>query len=311
MKLMWEIGRREMLIAAFMILITGLAPILMTVFLRGLIDGAVGILKGDSNLTTATIWLVAFLAANLVQALSGIFVHRWLIPDIMEIFQAGVNERLMIKASRLPLEAFEQAEYYDLLHHAQFGVDRLWVPIQWMLRIPSDAITAIGLLIYLGSVNIWFPVILLIGITPSHVIGERIFERIRVLKSKHSPTLRYIDYLGKLMADRPAAAEVRLFGLGDFLLGRRKKLVAELRNDRLSLARERVRGAVARTFFEHFTYALVITWSVVLIVTGRLTLGLFAAFLTAAQQFMSSASMALGGYRSVTGSISYMKDVLD
>ncbi|MEM8534708.1 MAG: hypothetical protein AAGF95_27950, partial [Chloroflexota bacterium] len=77
------------------------------------------------------------------------------------------------------------------------------------------------------------------------------------------------------MADRRAAAEIRLFGLQDYFLNRYQQIFRQLRDDRIKMARDRQRTDVPRAFGKALTAGAVAVGLTVLIAQGRLSIGAF------------------------------------
>src|SRR5262249_6215497 len=159
----------EMLLIAGFALAGGITPIFSLAVLRGLVDSAVGVAAGATPWRTAALWLAGLLLANLIQSAFDFWQNRWfgLGDEIQDRLKARAQERLLAKASRLSLANFERPESYDRLHRAQYGLDtRLFSTMEFLFPMPAHLVTALGLLLYVGSAHVLFPVVLLAGLLP-------------------------------------------------------------------------------------------------------------------------------------------------
>ncbi|MGA9773069.1 MAG: ABC transporter ATP-binding protein [Blastocatellia bacterium] len=310
-KLLWGLGAKEATLIAIFSVASGLVPILVVAILGRLIDSSVGAVIGTTSFKRASLWLAALLATSLLADLLE-SVNRWLGGDVQEKLKARVQERVLFKASNLSLRTFEQPQFYDQLQRAQKGLDtRLFSTMESLLPIPSLLVTAFGLLIYVGSAHVLFPAILLIGLLPLHFSSLRFAQRIYLLERRQTEPERMLSYLADLMTGRESCAEIRLLGLQSFLIEKRQKLFSSLRHERLTLARRRMITLMRSVLVEHLTYGLVIAGVVALVAIGRLTVGYFAAYLSAAERFRDAISLLLVSTRTVDNDLRYIRDFFE
>ena len=310
LQLLWELGRRDVLMIAGFSLINGLAPLLSLLVLQRFVDSTADAISGNISLSVALVWLALLFVVEGLKAIFGFW--EILIEDIQKRLTARAQERLLQKAGRLSLAAFESPMLFDQLHRAQQGLDkRLLNVLTYLLPIPSYLITTISLLVYVGSAHIFFPIILLLGLVPTYGLFTRYFQQTYLLARKHTPFERMLTYLGDLMADRRAAAEIRLFSLQDYFLTRYQQIFRQLRDDRIKMARDRQRTDVPRAFGKALTAGAVAVGLTVLIAQGRLSIGAFVAYLSATNQLGSSIGMVILGIAMIDGDLRYMQDVFD
>ncbi|MEW6733922.1 MAG: ABC transporter ATP-binding protein [Acidobacteriota bacterium] len=309
--LLWRLGSREIMLMAVFALVSGLMPFLNLIILRRAIDNAVGVANGNTALTEAGVWLSALLITNLLQELINSIV-RWIGDDVQERLKARLQKRLLEKASRLPLVNFEEPTFYDKLQRAQQGLDtRLFSTIENLFPIPSLLVTAVSLLLYVGSAHLLFPIILLVGLLPLHISSLHSSLKQFLLDRKQTADTRMLNYLSELMINREAAAEIRLFGLQEYLLKKRQQLFSRLRDERLGMASTQARSLLRSALVEQLTYGSVILGVVMLILRGRLSIGHFAAYLSAAERFRDSVSTLLAGIGNIHNDLRYIGDLLD
>ena len=310
-KLLWEVGPRELATIAGFSVLSGLVPLGALLILRGLIDSAAGTIAGTESMTVTLLWLGALLVTILADSVTA-KVHLWLADDLQERLKQGAHERLLAKAGRIPLAMFDNPEFFDQLHRSQHGLDNvLFTSMRSIFQLPARLITVVGLLIFLGTAHFLLPLVLIAGMIPLHISESRITKRIIALKRKHSTSERYVAYLDDMIMSREAAAEIRLFGTGPYLRERRMDHNMWMKKDRLQLALERTKTALFGNLWEQLTYGIVITGVVALIALGRLSIGYFAAYLTAVERFTGAFSGVLNGFRSTDKTLRTVWDMFE
>ncbi len=305
----WSLGRSEVLLIALFLLIGGLLPIAGVALLRLVVDSAVDAVANDAPLSPVAAWLGLLVGTGLVDKML-LFLDQELGQHRYERLRVRAQETLISKAGFLSLMTFERPEFYDRLRRAQDGVDNnLSVTIRYVLWIPTRLITSVGLLAYLGSANLILPIVMVAGLVPVYLVSAHYSRRLYDLRRRHTPDERRLDYLGDLMTGREAAAEVRLFGLGSYLLDKRQRLFAQLRDQRLKLARHRAVNTVAPALGDQLTYAVVILGLVVLIAGGDLTIGYFVALLGASERFRSAVGQLFFYTTGLNEHLHYLRDL--
>ena len=304
-----SLGRADLLLIALFLLIGGLMPIAGVALLRLVVDSAVEVVSNEAPLSQVAVWLGLLVVVGLADKML-LFLDQELGQHRYERLRVRAQEVLMLKAGSMSLMTFERPEFYDRLRRAQVGVDdNLSVSIRYILWIPTRLITCAGLLVYLGSANIVLPVVMVAGLVPVYLVSVHYSRRLYDLRRRHTPDERRLDYLGDLMTGREAAAEVRLFGLGGYLLDKRQRLFARLRDQRLKLARHRAVNTVAPALGDQFTYAVVILGLMVLIAGGDLTIGYFVALLGASERFRSAVDQLFFYTTGFNEHLHYLRDL--
>jgi ATP-binding cassette, subfamily B, bacterial len=310
-QLLWSLGPREVVLLGVFSVISGLLPVLVLVVLRRLIDSAIGLVTGTRQFKDAAWWLLALLAVSFCHELARL-AQRWLGDDVQERLKARAQERLMTKAGRLSLAAFERPAFYDQLQRAQQGLDTgLFRTMENLFPLPAYLVTAASLLLYVGTAHILFPFILLLGLVPTHLAGQRFAQKLYRLEHAQTAPQRMLRYLSELLTGRSGAAEIRLFGLQAHLLDKRERLFRNLQHERLRLARAQLGTFMRTTIAEQLTYGCVIAGVVALVAIGRLSVGYLAAYLGAAERFRDAVSFLLFSTRTVDNDLRYIRDLLD
>ena len=197
-----------------------------------------------------------------------------------------VEERCLQQAQAMPLEWFEHDEHYDLLHRVRRRtVGRLGDTMSFLSTSLSDMVALVSLLIYLGQFHWGLPVLLAIGTTPGVLLRERILRRQYVMERAQTPRERRFGVYTNLLTGREAAAEVRLFGLGRWLLDQAGDLRQGLHKERLQLAAHEARRTVLSDGLNGLVHVLALALSVGLLINGHISIGTAAALFAAIESF--------------------------
>ena len=310
LRVLYALAPRDIAIVGALHLAFGLMPIALVIALRHVVDHAVALIQGQGNLHATLLWLGGLVIACYLSWAS-MPIREWMAYGILARFKARTHERLLAKASRLPLQVCETPRFYDQLHRAHRGVDeRLLATMESLMPIPAHFITCMGLLIYLATISYALPLALLAGLIPGHLIERKYDQKRYQLIQKHTPSQRRLDYLGDLMIRREAAAEIRLFGLENELQKRWQALFFAMRQERLRLAFARVRAIITGVIGDQIAYSLVLTGIVALIARGSLSVGSYVACMDAVVLFRDAALMLFNGIRTMEDDLHYLGDLL-
>ena len=188
-------------------------------------------------------------------------------------FTRHISTSIMEHASKLDLTRYEDPLFYDKMERARVqGTDRVML-IQMTGRLIQDVIGALSLALGIVFFSPWLLFFLIVCVVPAF-LGETHFAFLGYsLNFEQTPARRQMDYLRILGGSRESAKELKLFGLGPFLVGRYKCLSDELHEQNVRLARRKlIFGAfltVLGTVGYYGGYAYVIYETVM----GRLSIG--------------------------------------
>ena len=309
--LLWRLAPWDLVSIGVFSFVSGLVPVGAILVLRGLVDSTVDLIAGHGDLTNALLWTAALLGVILLEnALSE--VRDWLSNEVSDRLMSRVEERLLHRASTLSLAAFERPDLYDQLHRAREALDnRLLTSLNALFRSPSLLVTGFGVLLFLATAHPVFPLVLLVGLLPIHFVTLALDRKVWILIRAQTQSERLLTYLSDLMTRRDAAAEIRLFGLGDHLRDRRQQLSTRLRRERYELSRKHAGLASLASVTDQIVYGVVISGVCLMILRGSLTVGSFAAYLSAAERLRYS-MLWIGFYlMTLHTDFRYLADLID
>jgi len=212
-------------------------------------------------------FVLASMAAMLGRALS------FFDTVLADKFTRHISTRIMEHASRLDLTRYEDPLFYDKMERARAqGTDRVML-VQMTGRLIQDLIGAVSLALGIVFFSPLLLLFLFACVVPAF-LGETHFAFLGYsLNFEQTPARRQMDYLRILGGSRESAKELKLFGLGPFLIGRYKVLSDELHRQNVSLARRKLMFGALLTILGTVGYYGGYGYVIYETVIGSLTIG--------------------------------------
>ncbi len=309
LRLLWTLSPGAMAVIGAVDVTVGLLPLLSLAVLRRLVDVMTNGAPGTITVRHALLWVGA-LALTSVLVPTGRILGSVLKDRMQETLKSQVQERVIAKAQTLSLGAFEQSELYDQLQRIEMALDnRLFSTMTFVFRNTTALVTLVSLMLYMGFALWFLPVILMTGTTLSLLLRVRILRERYILERKQTEGERRLGYFKQLMTGRESAAEVRLFSLATYLLDSWGRLYADLRNERLAVARREFRFEGGSSFGEALTFGLALALVVSLVAGGALTIGQYAAFVGAVKQFQQDLFGLFWNTALIDNDLRYLRDL--
>ncbi len=134
---------------------------------------------------------------------------------------AEVDLRLMRAGMNLvDLEKLEQPSFHDQLRMTQEIPGLLPRMISDFRTVVGSLVTFIGLLALLVSLNPLLPILLAALTVPRIMLEVRSIKLLYWTMFQHSRAAREMDYCLRVVTEPSSAKELRVFGLGEYFLGR-------------------------------------------------------------------------------------------
>ncbi|MHA6297066.1 ABC transporter ATP-binding protein [Devosia sp. CAU 1758] len=256
--------------------------------------------------------MIGFLALELALVLANDVIARvtGLVDSVLsELHSNQVSVELMAHAARLDLQHFESAEYQDRLERARRQAAGRNALLSQMFGQAQDIITVMTLAAGLFFYAPWLILLLPISFLPS-VWGESRFNTLAYSLSRwRTPERRELEYLRHVGASAETAKEVKLFGLGDYLITRFKRLAHQifLENRRVATLRAgwgAVFAAIASLAY-YAAYAFIV-WRTII---GDFTLGDLAFLSGSFLRLNGLFQRILLGLTAIAGQSMYLDDL--
>lgn len=228
-KMVWETGHwifASLLIAS---ILSGLIPVISSVISKDILN--------ELQVHTSFESEAAFFGSAVMLLIVYMFVFQ-ILQDLASRLNSFVTRiagekvvryvklQIMNKAKELDLASFDLPEFYEKLENAnrEAGVR----PVQVMnqtLGIFSGIIKLVSYtLILVAAPDIWWMVLVMAGISiPKAVINFRYRRKTFGYVRRRSTERRQMNYYSDLMVNKDMVKEIRMFDLGDELIGRYDK----------------------------------------------------------------------------------------
>ena len=311
LKMVWESAPAVVSSSLFCRFVAALVPLTMLAVTRVIIDSITGLTGHHNPLPGVFWWLVAleFGLATLAMILGRTI--DFCDAVLADKFTCHINTRIMKHASSLDLLSYEDPLFHDKMERARVqGTDRIGM-IQAIGRLVQEVITTVSLAASIFLFSPWILVVLIVCIVPTF-FGESHFAFLGYsLNSEQTPARREMEYVRNLGGSRESAKELKLFGLGSFLVDRYIGISKELHRQTVALARRRlVIGlllAVLGTIGYYGSYAFAIHQTV----TGLLTIGTLTLVAGAIAGSSANIQAVLGTFSSIAGQALFLTDLLE
>jgi len=186
----------------------------------------------------------------------------------------SINTRIIRKALDLDLTHFENAEFYDKLQNARREAD--WRGLQIVnggFYLVQNVLTLLSFAALLVRFSPLLAVILFAATLPAFVAQSNYADLTFRVISWRAPEARKLAYLEHLLTDYDSVKEVKLFGLGEPLLGRYADLFWKFLREDQSIAQRRSLASFGWGLLATLTYYGSYAWIVLRAVGRTITLG--------------------------------------
>jgi len=275
--LVWEAHHTGTLLMALWTIIGGLLPLAQAYIAKLIVDGVVNSLRAQASPMEGLRVVAPFLLAEFVLVVlqAGVAQARSLTEHILHSrLNLTINTRIIRKSLDLDLAYFENAEYYDKLQNARREAD--WRGLQIMnggFYLIQNLLTLASFAVVLLSFNAWLALLLFVATVPAFIAQSNYADlNFRVI-SWRAPEARRLNYLEYLLTDYDAVKEVKLFALGEPLLGRYATLFWTFLREDQSIAQRRSLASLGWGLLATLTYYGAYFWIVLQTLEADITLG--------------------------------------
>ncbi len=226
-------------------------------------------------------------------------------------FTRYINIRIMEHAASLDLLSYEDPHFHDKLERARVqGTDRIGM-IQASGRLVQEIVTTASLAATIFHFSPGILLTLIVCSVPAF-FGETHFAFLGfALNSRQTPARREMEYFRVLGGSKESAKELRLFGLGSFLVDRYRVLSDGLYEQTVALTRRRffvgLLFALLGAIGYYGSYAFAIHQTLI----GLLSLGTLTLVAGAIAGTNSNIQAVLGTFSSIAGQALFLTDLME
>lgn len=299
LSLVWTTSRSLTILLATLTLVAGLLPGLISYIGKLIVDAVViasqGNLQSNGFANNSHPLLYVGLEAIAIVVLAGSQRGLSICQSLLRS-QLGhrVNVLILEKALTLELCQFEDSEFYDKLTNArrEASVRPLGL-VNRTFGLVQSALSLVTYGVLLVKFSVWAVVVLILAAIPVFIAETKFAGDAFRLFSRRAPETRQQQYLESLLAREDYVTEVKLYQLGEMLLGRYHNLFDQLYGKDRDLTLQRGLWGYLLSLVSTVALYIAYAWIVLETAAGRITLGDMTMYLTVFRQGQSTFSSAL------------------
>ncbi|MFN6563351.1 MAG: ABC transporter ATP-binding protein [Nostoc sp. ChiSLP01] len=297
--LVWTTSRSLTIFLASLTLVAGIFPAAISYISKLIVDAVVfaSQINSDSNsfvnIYTPLLYvgLEAIAVILLAGSQRGIIICQSLLRALLG---QRVNVLILEKALTLDLRQFEDSEFYDKLTNARREASvRPLSLVNRTFGLVQNALSLFTYGILLVNFSVWAVLMLILAAIPVFIAETKFAgEAFRLFSWRASET-RQQHYLENLLAREDFVTEVKLYQLGEMLLGRYRNLFYTLYGEDRDLTLRRGLWGYLLSLVSTGAFYVAYAWIVLETVLGKISLGDMTMYLTVFRQGQSTFSNAL------------------
>jgi ATP-binding cassette subfamily B protein len=226
-------------------------------------------------------------------------------------FTNHVSLRFMEHANRLDLVSFEDPVFYDKLERARRQTTSRLGMLAVLAGMGQQVITLLSLSAAVVSFSPWFLLLLVIAVIPAF-LGETRFAMLAYsILYRWTPERRELDYLRMLGASNQSAKEVKIFGLGQHLADRSRKLFDRFYAENKALAVKRAASGSLLNLLPTAGYYAAYIVILIRTLAGALSLGSLTFLAGAFARSRSLIENLFSSLNNIAEQALYIKDLFD
>jgi ATP-binding cassette, subfamily B, bacterial len=310
-RMVWEASPRIVVANVGVRLVVSLLPLAMLAVTKVIIDSIYRYKAYHTALPTYFWWLVVIEFALACISTILVRVTDYCDTVLADKYAKYVSVRIMQHASRLDLTTYEDATFQDKLERARVqGTDRVLM-IQAAGRLLQQVVTTASLAFSICLFSPWLLVALIVCVVPAF-LGETHFAFLGYsLSFVQTPARREMEYLRVLGGSKESAKELKLFGIGPYLVERFTNLAMRLHGETARLARKRLFVGSFLTLLGTLGYYGTYAYVIYQTVAGVLTIGMLTFLAGAIAGASSNIQLVFSTFSTIADQALFVGDLLD
>jgi ATP-binding cassette, subfamily B, bacterial len=311
MRIVWQAAPKVVAAGMVLRIVSAVIPAGMLIVTRYVID-AIELHRAHGAGLPGYFWWLVGLEFGLACILTLLLRLTDFCDTVMaDRFMHHTSLRIMEHASRLDLTSFEDSTFHDKMERARVqSTDRIGM-IQDTGRLIQQFIAAISA----GAMVFYYSKSLLLGlivcVLPAFLSETHFAFMGYWLNFRQTPLRRELDYLRVLGGSRENAKELKLFGLGSFLIGRYRKISEELHAQTVGLARTKMLVGAALTLLGTAGYYGAYAFVVYRTVIGNFGIGELVLLIGAIAAASTNIQAVFTSFSSIANQALFLTDLLD
>ena len=292
----WGIHKGLLLSLTFITLLHSLAPAALAYAVRGLVNVASDLVRGNAGDTEQLLyWLTLSFGITLLETL-GDFTVVYFNRRLHDELNLHVTSDVLVHAAKLDLSYFEDIRFQDMLERTQQGVaQRFSLFVTKVLAVGANIVQMISLLIILAAIEPIIILVLLVIAVPYLYFQWRLAKERYEMEFGRITKQRWTRYFVMHLTSQDFVPEVKLLRLAPLLINKFRALMVEFRDHNQKVNKRIFWGSslyatIAALGF-YFTFARV----VLRVVNSDLTIGdvaIYGGAMSRLRQALERAIMA-------------------
>jgi ATP-binding cassette subfamily B protein len=310
-RMVWEASPRIVVANVGVRLLVSLLPLAMLAVTKVIIDSIYRYTANHTALPTYFWWLVVFEFALACISTILVRVTDYCDTVLADKYAKYVSVRIMQHASRLDLTTYEDPTFQDKLERARVqGTDRVLM-VQAAGRLIQQIVTTASLAFSICLFSPWLLAALIVCVVPAF-LGETHFAFVGYsLSFAQTPARREMEYLRVLGGSKESAKELKLFGIGPYLVERFTNLAMRLHGETARLARKRLFVGSLLTLLGTLGYYGTYAYVIYQTVAGVLTIGMLTFLAGAIAGASSNIQLVFSTFSTIADQALFVGDLLD
>ena len=276
-RLVWDCSRPATLAMAGLTLLAAALPAAQAWVAKLIVDGVVSSIGQGLPPVQGLAYVAPYLGMEFGLIFTGAVIGqlRSLAEHLLHSQLTNhVNTLIIRKSLALDLRFFEDAAFYDKQQNARREADvRALRVVNDGFFLVQDTITLLTLAALLVRFSPWLALILFGAAMPTFVAQSRYARLTFRVITRRAPEARRLSYLEELLTSHESVKEVKLFNLGETLLGRYHALFWKFYHEDRSIAVRRTLASLYWGLLSTLSYYASYAWIIWRTVARAITLG--------------------------------------
>jgi ATP-binding cassette subfamily B protein len=283
--LVWQATPRLLLLSVAVTLVRSLLPAAQLVINKQILDLIIASI-GKTNVDwmfLATLIGIRFGLDILYEILNQVNVSVGLL--INDRFTLHANYVLLSQAIKLDLAHYESSEFHDALDRAANSGSTYPVrALSIVTTIFGQTCTLISLIVLLIQFNAAIVLLLLLTNIPAFWLGVHFSGRRFWMLRRQTQSARLVEYLQRVLTHNEFVKEIRLFNLGEYLVGQWQQIRREFNRQSANLVVKYASARGGAGVLSNVGFYGAYIWAIAQTVRGIITVGDFTMYAGAFQQ---------------------------
>ncbi len=297
-----------------LLILQGLLPVATVTLTKALVDSLVITIDSggawealQDSLVFALLMGLVLLGQEILRGING-----WVGASQSELVQDHIVSLVHQQSIALDLAFYDSPDYFDHLHRARYeAAHRPVALLENLGGILQNSITMVAMAIVLITYVWWLPIMLIVSVLPALFVVLQHTTRHYEWNIRTTTDRRRAVYYDYLLTARRAAAELRLFDLGDHFQTRFQTLRKRLREERMALLRDQSIARLIAGVLALVILGITMAWMVWQALEGNFTLGDLALLYSAFNQGQNLMRSLLQNLSQIYGNLLFLGNLFE